>query len=229
MPARAQEPCWTRAIISGTPGIFLFQPSRPILAAAFESPCARADRPGPQCGGRGPRRIWAFCVWRLTPGAHCRGDFHRLCGHGAGGQSFGRALLDAGWSDLGDWDAVWREGSETRWRRGRNRMGPATGDRLPRTRCCRSEAEGLERLVGPGAERTPWSWPWADAVLVADQIAHGAGCEGWRSARLKDKDAPNRPRPVPARPPALGLVRERWSWPAALSGQAHRREPRARP
>ncbi len=71
--------------------------------------------------------------------------------------------LDAGWSDLGDWGAVWRE--TERDADGVARAGPVTAIDC-RSSLLRSEDEGLE-LVGLGLSDTIVV-AMNDAVLVAD-------------------------------------------------------------
>lgn len=68
----------------------------------------------------------------------------------------------AGWSDLGDWDAVWREGAED----GQGGNGPVTALDCEGT-LLRSEDEGLE-LVGIGLKDIV-AVAMPDAVLVADR------------------------------------------------------------
>ncbi len=68
----------------------------------------------------------------------------------------------AGWSDLGDWDAVWREGAKD-WQGGN---GPVTALDCENT-LLRSEDEGLE-LVGIGLKDIV-AVAMPDAVLVADR------------------------------------------------------------
>ncbi|MGR3734569.1 mannose-1-phosphate guanylyltransferase/mannose-6-phosphate isomerase [Pseudophaeobacter sp.] len=68
----------------------------------------------------------------------------------------------AGWSDLGDWDAVWREGAED----GQGGNGPVTALDCEDT-LLRSEDQGLE-LVGIGLKDIV-AVAMPDAVLVADR------------------------------------------------------------
>lgn len=72
--------------------------------------------------------------------------------------------FEGGWSDLGDWDAVWREGPQ-------DGAGVATAGQVTAIDCAgsllRSEVEGLE-LVGIGL-RDVVAVAMPDAVLVADR------------------------------------------------------------
>ncbi|MEM1160173.1 MAG: mannose-1-phosphate guanylyltransferase/mannose-6-phosphate isomerase [Pseudomonadota bacterium] len=72
--------------------------------------------------------------------------------------------FEAGWSDLGDWDSVWRESGPDA--AGVALHGPATAIECRNT-LLRSEAEGLE-LVGLGLTDTVVV-ALPDAVLVADK------------------------------------------------------------
>ena len=80
--------------------------------------------------------------------------------------------MRGGWSDLGGWDAVWRE--TARMPTGMCSRERALGHRLPNT-LLRSEAEGLE-LVGIGLDDIV-AVAMPDAVLVAGR-SRGAGREG---------------------------------------------------
>ncbi|MCL4189840.1 MAG: mannose-1-phosphate guanylyltransferase/mannose-6-phosphate isomerase [Rhodobacteraceae bacterium] len=72
--------------------------------------------------------------------------------------------FDGSWSDLGDWDAVWREGPQDG--AGVTAAGPVTAIDCTGS-LLRSEAEGLE-LVGIGL-RDVVAVAMPDAVLVADR------------------------------------------------------------
>ncbi len=72
--------------------------------------------------------------------------------------------FDGAWSDLGDWDSVWREA--TRDENGMATSGPATGIDCKNT-LLRSEAKGQE-IVGIGLENII-AVAMPDAVLVADK------------------------------------------------------------
>ncbi|MCC6303783.1 MAG: mannose-1-phosphate guanylyltransferase/mannose-6-phosphate isomerase [Rhodobacteraceae bacterium] len=88
-----------------------------------------------------------------------------------------------GWSDLGDWDAVWREGPQ-------DPAGVTAAGNVTAIDCAgsllRSEAEGLE-LVGIGL-RDVVAVAMADAVLVADrsraqEVRRAVAALGARGAR----------------------------------------------
>ena len=88
----------------------------------------------------------------------------------------------AGWSDLGGWDAVWREtGPDVR---GVATSGPATAIDCDNT-LLRSESDGLE-VVGIGLQNI-MAVAMPDAVLIADMSR--AQDVKLAVAALKDKDA----------------------------------------
>lgn len=88
----------------------------------------------------------------------------------------------AGWSDLGGWDAVWREtGPDAR---GVATSGPATAIDCDNT-LLRSESDGLE-VVGIGLQNI-MAVAMPDAVLIADMSR--AQDVKLAVAALKDKDA----------------------------------------
>ena len=143
------------------------------------------------------------------------GRQHRLRRDGAG-EPAGSASpirmvpLDAGWSDLGAWDAVWQVARRT-----------ATATRCRATRSCATSRNTLvhatSRLVGVIGVDDVIVVETADAVLVAHRSKSQRG-QGHR--RLARRDRPQRGEHAPPRAPALGLVREHRPG-AALPGQAH--------
>ena len=109
--------------------------------------------------------------------------------------------FDAGWSDLGGWDAVWREGQADA--QGTVTSGPATAIGCSNS-LLRSEDEGLE-LVGVGLDNIV-AVAMPDAVLVADR-AHLQDVKQVVGA-LKGKSA--------AQATEFPRVHRPWGWSEAL-------------
>ena len=119
----------------------------------------------------------------------------------------------AGWSDLGGWDAVWRE--TARDARGVAISGPATALDCDDT-LLRSEDDGLQ-VVGIGLKNII-AVAMPDAVLVAD-VSRAQDVKQ-AVAALKAKAAKQADR-LPQGSPPLGLVRKPGGR-QPVSGQTHR-------
>ena len=192
----------------GTRAFSCFPPTHPGRFRRYQpgncAPCrtgggggaARSGLPAPR-----PRRLGGL-----------RRHLDRLRGHGKGHQPDRRAIWRR-WSDLGGWDAVWRE-ERTRCA-GRRDLGTCHRDRLHRYACC-APRMGSGPLVGIGlTDVIAVAMP--DAVLVA----HKDRAQDVKQAGTALKGAGRAAGRNPAaRLPPLGLVREPCHG-RALSGQAH--------
>ena len=135
---RAGGICGMRASSCSAPMPW-WRPSAPMRPPSC-SPCTGRR------GGAGRSRLHP--AGRRRHGEQAPADLDRLCGDGKGAEPLGHALR-GGWSDLGGWDAVWREtGPMPRaWRS----QGPVTAIDCHDT-LLRSEAEG-QRHRGHRADR----------------------------------------------------------------------------
>ena len=119
--------------------------------------------------------------------------------------------LDAGWSDLGAWDAVWQVGAHD------GDGNAAHGDALVRD-SRNTLVHATSRLVGVIGLDDVTVVETADAVLVAHRS---------KSPEVKDLVAVARPRPGAREASTHRRVHRPWGWydsidqAAALPGQAH--------
>ena len=162
-------------------------------------------------------------VARAIEGGRPDLDFHRLdpeAWTGAEDISIDYAVMEradnlavvpyaAGWSDLGGWDAIWRESdpdAATVWR------CPATRPRIDcRNTLLRSEDSGTSNWSGSGLDNVV-AVAMNDAVLVAD-IERAQDVKR-AVAALKDKNRPTR-QPPSRSTTGPGAGSKAWCWPSA--------------